>query len=160
MNADGPELRDIHLPPDPSWWPPAPGWWLVCAIVLIAIAWLARHALQRHRARRWRQRVHAQVARIAASHAVHNDPVRLACEVSHLLRRASLLLDANAAAFPGERWLEFLDAQIGGEDFRGGPGRVLLDAPWRRNADIDANALLALTSRWLDRVIARRDAHA
>ncbi|MBP6325901.1 MAG: DUF4381 domain-containing protein, partial [Dokdonella sp.] len=27
MNADGPQLRDIHLPPDPSWWPPAPGWW-------------------------------------------------------------------------------------------------------------------------------------
>ena len=39
MNAaSGPDLRDIHLPPTPSWWPPAPGWWLLAIVVLIAIA--------------------------------------------------------------------------------------------------------------------------
>ena len=31
------QLRDIHLPPEPSWWPPAPGWWLLAAILVAAI---------------------------------------------------------------------------------------------------------------------------
>ena len=30
----GPDLRDIHLPPAPSWWPPAPGWWLLAFVLL------------------------------------------------------------------------------------------------------------------------------
>ena len=32
--TQGPVLRDIHLPPDPSWWPPAPGWWMLAALVV------------------------------------------------------------------------------------------------------------------------------
>ena len=37
------QLRDIHLPAEPSWWPPAPGWWLL-AILLMARVWWARGA--------------------------------------------------------------------------------------------------------------------
>ena len=29
------QLRDIHLPPEPSWWPPAPGWWLLALLLVI-----------------------------------------------------------------------------------------------------------------------------
>ncbi|MEP6880575.1 MAG: DUF4381 domain-containing protein, partial [Dokdonella sp.] len=41
MNQPGPELRDIHLPADPSWWPPAPGWWILAAILLGVTIWAA-----------------------------------------------------------------------------------------------------------------------
>ena len=31
------QLRDVHLPPDPSWWPPAPGWWILAAVIAVII---------------------------------------------------------------------------------------------------------------------------
>ena len=55
MNApSGPDLRDIHLPPAPSWWPPAPGWWLLAIVLLIAIAVGVWTLLRLWRERRWR----------------------------------------------------------------------------------------------------------
>lgn len=38
MNAENQEalkqaLRDVHLPPEVSWWPPAPIWWFIAAIL-------------------------------------------------------------------------------------------------------------------------------
>jgi hypothetical protein len=156
MNENGPVLRDIHLPPDPSWWPPAPGWWMLAVLLLIAIAYLIRMAQRRVRERRWRQRVRAEIESIAASLATQADPTRLAAEISQLLRRASLLHDPHAAALSGEAWLGFLDAQIGGDAFSKGAGRVLLDAPFRRVAEVDAEALLGLTRTWLTQALAKR----
>ncbi len=160
MSEDGPLLRDIHLPVEPSWWPPAPGWWLLAALVALALAYLGRSALRHRRERRWRGRVQAEVERIAATHAARPDPARLAAELSGLLRRASLLLEPHAAALAGEAWLGFLDARVGGEDFSRGVGRVLLDAPWRRAPAFDADALIALTRRWLEHALAQEHRHA
>jgi hypothetical protein len=112
--------------------------------------------VRRLRERRWRARVRAELERIAAAHAAQPDPVRLATQVSQLLRRASLLVEPHAAALRDEAWLDFLDRQLpaSGEAFRRGAGRALLDAPFRRaddpRADVDAPALLALARAWLD----------
>ncbi|HST28101.1 MAG TPA: hypothetical protein VLK26_07000, partial [Rudaea sp.] len=54
----------------------------------------------------------------------------------------------------GERWLEYLDARNGGEDFRCGVGRVLIDAPFRASADYDGMALIALVRRFTRNVLA------
>ena len=32
MAPDTLVLRDVHVPPAPSWWPPAPGWWLLAGV--------------------------------------------------------------------------------------------------------------------------------
>ena len=34
------QLRDIHLPTVPGWWPPAIGWWLLAIVVAGALAWM------------------------------------------------------------------------------------------------------------------------
>jgi hypothetical protein len=153
--SPGPDLRDIHLPPPPSWWPPAPGWWLLAIVLGVAVVLGTRWLLREWRARRRRRAVRAELERIAARHAARPDPVRCAAEVSRLLRRASLLLDRRAAALQGEAWLDFLDAQGGGHGFRDGAGRVLLDAPYRRQAHVDADGLIALTRIWIRRVFSR-----
>lgn len=150
MNAEAPVLRDIHLPPEPAWWPPAPGWWMLAVLVLAGACWLAWRLRGRRRVRRWRGDVLAELDRLATD---TSDPVRLAGGVSLLLRRASLLIDRQAAALPGEAWLAFLDRH-GEGGFADGPGRVLLDAPYRRSSDIDTSALLQLARRWLERVLA------
>jgi hypothetical protein len=159
MNETGPELRDIHLPADPSWWPPAPGWWLLAllclGLIVLAVVWIRRRLARR----RWRQRVCSELDRIAAEHAAAPDPLRLATGISQLLRRASRLLDPQAAALRGEAWLGFLDSAIGGEEFSKGAGRVLLEGPYQRTASCDADALIRLTRQWLQRILDRDDIH-
>jgi hypothetical protein len=164
----GPELRDIHLPPAPSWWPPAPGWWVLAALVLVALFFGVRWLLRRRRERAWRRRVHGELERIATSHAAQADPARVAVEVSQLLRRVSMMIEPQAAALRDEAWLEFLDAQwpparVENAPFRGVVGRTLLDAPYRRTDDasanaVDAHALLDLARAWLRAVLPGRRA--
>lgn len=160
----GPELRDIHLPPPPSWWPPAPGWWILAALAAVAIVLVARWCLRRRREQRWRRRVHAELARIGATHATNAEPAFLAGEVSQLLRRVAMLAEPAAATLRDEDWLAFLDrrlppARAAAEPFRTGAGRMLVDAPYRRAGDpllhtFDADALLDLARAWLDASLA------
>lgn len=169
MNPSGAglELRDIHLPPAPSWWPPAPGWWLLAALALACLAF-AGYRLRRHlAARRWRRRVRAELDRIAAAHRTGTDPAALAAAVSQLLRRVTRLLDPGAVAARDEEWLAFLDRRLGADAkaFRNGVGRALVDAPYRRADDavlreVDAGGLIALARDWLDAALPRerRDA--
>lgn len=163
--ASGPELRDIHLPAPPGWWPPAPGWWLLALLALLAVAYGLRWLWWRERRRRWRRRVRAELERIAAAHAHSADALALATDLSRLLRRASLLLDPRAAALRGEDWLAFLDARLpaGSTTFRD-EGKALVDAPYRRPGDagsaVDAATLLALARRWFAHALREEPAHA
>jgi hypothetical protein len=154
--AQGPVLRDIHLPPAPHWWPPAPGWWLLAALLVVVAVFLTLRLRRVHRTARWRRRIRTEIDRIAGRHAAQADDVRLATELSAVLRRASLLLDPGAAALHGEAWLAFLDRHGGGEGFRHGPGRAMIDAPYRRAAEVDAAALLALSRDWIACALADR----
>lgn len=160
MNQEGPELRDIHLPADPPWWPPAPGWWLLVALLVVASVWLWRVFRRRQRKQRWHVSVQSELARIAEANAKQPDAAKLSAELSALLRRASLLIAPHAAALNGDVWLRFLDAQIEGDAFSNGPGRALLEAPFQRDPKVDADALIALTSTWLTRALAQRSSHA
>ena len=156
--TDGPVLRDIHLPPAPGWWPPAPGWWLLVAIcILLAIAAFVR--LRRARARR---REHAAVfAELdRCIDAARADPVALATTLSRFLRRLALRDAPAAAAYEGERWLEYLDTQSPSAEFRSGVGRVLIEAPFRPDSDYDAVALIALVRRWTRTTLADGARHA
>ena len=94
--SDGPALRDIHLPPDPSWWPPAPGWWLLCALAL-ALAALGAWWWRRHRrvARR-RQGALAELARLRERHRVDGDTARLIADLHQLLRRVARMREPQA----------------------------------------------------------------
>jgi len=164
----GPQLRDIHLPPDPSWWPPAPGWWLLAALLIGLIVLAARWLLRRRRERQWHRRIEAELDRIAATHAAQADSIRLAADVSQLLRRASILIEPNAAALRDEAWLKFLDEQLPAgsaaaerTSFQSDAGRLLIDAPYRRATDpaaqaLDARALVELARTWLGVALPRR----
>src|SRR5262249_2452544 len=91
------QLRDIHLPPEPSWWPPAPGWWIVAALVVVAIALAARFWIKRVREQRRRAALHAA---FDAAVAIAAPSARLAA-ISELLRRAATIADPSAAMLRG-----------------------------------------------------------
>ena len=44
------QLRDLHLPDVPGWWPPAPGWWMLAVLVSVLLFFGFR-ALKRYVAR-------------------------------------------------------------------------------------------------------------
>ena len=140
-------LRDIHLPEPVGWWPPAPGWWVLAGLMLAAAAawaWLVWR-----RRTRVRRAALAELKRIEKAYAADGDVVRLAKELSTLMRRAAITADhrGRVAGLTGENWLAWLDRGLSGRPFSDGPGRCLADAPYRPDTEarvVDAMALLGL----------------
>ncbi len=59
-------LRDIHLPPAPSWWPPAPGWWVLFGMFCLVL-FVACVTYRRVRRRRvWQAQILAEIPALAA----------------------------------------------------------------------------------------------
>nr|WP_244664038.1 DUF4381 domain-containing protein [Xanthomonas phaseoli] len=122
-------LRDVHLPPSPSWWPLAPSWWLVIAMVVLVVGsaffwWWRRR--QRQRQRRWLAAFDAELARATM-------PAQRLAAVSVLLRRAARRVDPQADRLQGEAWLQFLDGRKRKDQvFSQGPGRAVLEGGFQR----------------------------
>lgn len=126
-------LRDLHLPEAVSWWPPAPGWWLLLALLTVGILLLLRRWLRwraHNSARRYALR---QLERIAGEYDDRQDPVRFAKALSELLRRTMLAYAPrrDVAGLTGEAWLEWLDTGLAQPVFSQGPGRQILELPYR-----------------------------
>lgn len=104
----GPNLRDIHLPPEPSWWPPAPGWWLLAvlslALLLLGVWWWNR----RRRVLRQRQQVMSELDWLVLQHRQGGDHAALASGMHQLLRRVARRHVAQAAHQRGEAWRQTL----------------------------------------------------
>lgn len=147
------QLRDIHLPAAPSFWPPAPGWWVLAALLLLLLAWAARVLWKRQRVRRQRQRVLDALARLEGDLASEPTPEALAL-VSALLRRLALsrFPREQVAVLTGDAWLTFLDRSGGQGRFANGPGRVLASGPYKRRlpTGVDTVGLTALVREWVD----------
>jgi hypothetical protein len=140
MNAAAPGLRDIHLPPAPSWWPPAPGWWVLAAFASILLAWLCVRGLHRLRQRR---RVRAVLREFDRTVAVASNPSAALASASELLRRAARLHDSSAPRMGGDEWLAYLDGTNAARPFSQGDGRVLVEGMFNRIVD-PARATAAL----------------
>lgn len=153
MSAAAPALvlRDVHLPPSPSWWPPAPGWWMVAAAVLLVAVGLAGWSRWR---RRRRQRWLAVFERDARADL---PPPQQVAALDEVLRRAARRVEPAADRLQGEAWLAFLDGRGQAQRFSAGAGRALLDAPWRPSTDADVAGLRALVrARFLELMAGRR----
>jgi len=129
MNAAAPGLRDIHLPPAPSWWPPAPGWWVLAAFASILLAWLCVRGL--HRARQ-RRRVRTVLREFDRAVDAASNPSAALAAASELLRRAARLHDPAAVRMSGDAWLAYLDGTDGARPFSRGEGRALVDGMFDR----------------------------
>lgn len=138
---DGLVLRDIHASVAPSWWPPAPGWWLLAALVLLVLAaFVAWGLVRRRRRRRLLALFDAEVDGAA-------DPAARVAAISALLRRAARRHDPGADRLQGQAWLDFLDEGIEPRRFDGARGALLLEGPFRRDADPEAVGALRSAAR-------------
>ncbi len=160
MNPDTPsalQLRDIHLPAEPGWWPPAPGWWLLAVLLLVLLVWTARFVLRRYRLYRQRQQLLAMLD--ALTQQPGDVTPKAISELSILLRRLALMRfpRQQVAALTGHEWLRFLDNSGGDGQFSDGPGQVLATGPYQPalSADVDMAALSALMREWIKKNMSR-----
>ncbi len=152
-------LRAYHMPDPVGWWPPAPGWWLLLIGLLAAagaaVWWRAQHRAGSAAARQARRELRRLRRELAAS----KDGARFTRQLSKLLRRFALAVFPHhqVAALTGEDWLLFLDTHGGNGRFCDGPGRQLLDAPYRPAVTGSVEQLATLVADWIEHNRDRRE---
>ncbi len=143
-------LRDIHLPEPIGWWPLAPGWWLLVIgipLSLFLLAWL------------WRLLKRKSVKKLALMELEtivlgDEEPKDKVQKLAILLRRTCLsnFPREEVAGLTGDEWLEFLDRPLKSRSFSEGAGRLLVEAPYRREVREDLDELFALCREWINRL--------
>lgn len=93
MNELPLDLKDIHLPTDPSWWPPAPGWWLLSVIILLLAAVAVWRLHKRHKQKQlaaWlNKQLHALEQAQNSANSLHSLLRNAVCSVAPSLKNAS-----------------------------------------------------------------------
>ncbi|MDX1345236.1 MAG: DUF4381 domain-containing protein [Sedimenticolaceae bacterium] len=156
--AESLQLRDIHLPPPPDFWPPAPGWWFVAAILVLLVAWILFLLWRRARLQRAQRRLLALLDELDLTGK--HEPRKLA-QLSILLRRIALMHypRTEVAGLTGEAWLRFLDSSGGNGGFTRGPGHVLAEGPYMSElpGEYDPVGITALVRDWVRKNAGRRN---
>ena len=143
-------LRDYHLPEAVSWWPLAPGWWMLLTFAVLILAVFAWWLLRQHRRRAAARQAIRELTVLRTALKQQRDDAAFLRGVSKLLRRYVLAVcPRQAATLTGEEWLAFLDARGGAGRFSNGPGRHLVDAPYRRTAEIAVDDIAELVHDWI-----------
>ncbi|HWU75618.1 MAG TPA: DUF4381 domain-containing protein [Rhodanobacter sp.] len=106
--ASGPDLRDIHLPAEPSWWPPAPGWWVLVLIFLGAVLAMAWYWRRQRRKRQQQRGILLELDRLVEQHRQDGDQAALIGGMHQLLRRMARRHDALATQQRGDIWRQTL----------------------------------------------------
>lgn len=163
MNPDSlSQLRDIHLPPEPGFWPPAPGWWLLAGIIIgliifgfiLFLRWQRRAAL--------RQALF-ELDGIESRYSTNQNQTQLTINISQLLRRSALTAFPRnqVASLTGEEWLTFL-YHTGKSDFFKSPDALILTTgPYQKNdaclcgGSVKASQLIDETRNWIKTNLSR-----
>ncbi len=149
------QLRDIHLPLDPSWWPPAPGWWLLI-FGAIALAWFSvgyTHdwIVRRRPVRRARWLYRELYGELCKQTLSETKFVHESNEILKRLMVHGFNIDAAPAA-NDRQWLALLDARYGGTEFTQGPGQALGNDRFRPRPQADIEQLHPLLERFFNEV--------
>lgn len=149
MNPSLAQLRDIHLPAEPTWWPPAPGWWLLALLVLGLLACLGWRILQILRSRRYRRIAERELQRLAAAVPGPQQPA----QINALLKRTAMAAypDRPTAGLWGDEWVRFLadTGELAQSERK--VLRALADQPYRPGTTAANDDLVRVANHWIRR---------
>ena len=146
------QLKDLHLPQVPGWWPPAPGWWILAA--LLVAAFIGSFIVLRRRMLRQRpyKVARAELERLGSSFdAGRLTAADLAHATSALLKRALIAAEGRRAVarLEGDAWLAHLDGVAGEGTFTRGPGALLGVRRFDPDGSGDAARLVTVVEKLL-----------
>ena len=121
------QLRDVHAPMAPEWWPPAPGWWLLGIAVIASTVFICRLLWRAYRARQPIRSARTLIDQLKENHQQGRiDTLHYVHETNEVLKR--LLVNAlgirHLAATSDEQWLGALDTIVGDCAFSEGHGKI------------------------------------
>ncbi|MCK5680475.1 DUF4381 domain-containing protein [bacterium] len=153
-------LRDIHLPPEPGFWPPALGWWLV-AFFLLAIT---SFSLIKWRQRQARLRpIKLALNELKKLNLESSDPRQrqlLLQELSALVRRFALIYfpQKKVADLCGQEWLDFICKNSHSMDNANTREALspLVQGPYAPTCDTDLVVLGSVLGKWFKDLKGRR----
>ncbi|MBF2754194.1 MAG: DUF4381 domain-containing protein [Gammaproteobacteria bacterium AqS3] len=131
------QMRDIHTPAAPGFWPPS---LLIVMLTLAGIALCAAAVwgLHHHYAERWRRIALGELESIRTRFARPEDFALAAKACNLLLKRScALIYGTGAAARSGEDWLRVLD-RIHGSDIPSRELSHLLETPYAHVRAVEA----------------------
>ncbi len=154
------QLRDIEQPPQPAWWPPAPGWWLLALLLLGLlvglILWYRRSYLQGA----YRRQALAELKMAYKNWQTSGDSSAFLQQCGQLLRRLGIYLAGReqTASLSGQSWREFLQQHFG-EHLSEPSLNALIEQPYRRDPQLDADRLYQELERELRQTSGRKNRH-
>ena len=149
------QLRDIHLPGAPDFWPPALGWWLLVSILFFVSFWALIKIRNYRRNKKQHQVLFNRVTELEEQLRKYPSNETLA-EFNILLRQlaVSYYPRTEIAGLTGGDWLHFLDQSGNTHEFSRGAGRILMEAPYQSGSlqNLNIDEFLPLIREWVSRV--------
>ena len=149
------QLRDVHLPADPSSWPPAIGWWMLAILLSAGLVMLVRWLVARIRRQQpLKQARHLYDTLYSNYQLGLVDPQEFLHQANELLKRLMIhgLGKDEARKANDTDWLLMLDAVAGHNQFSDGPGQALGNQRFSANAQADVDKLNPLLQRFFKKV--------
>jgi len=148
------ELRDIHLPLDPGYWPLAPGWWVLIVLAIIILYLLFKKINKVRQTRHLNNLMQQELLAVRESFDQHKNKHQLAVDISTLLNRfvIHVLKDNNASSLTGDSWIAYLNGRIQGnvfDDFN----KELTQAQYQKDIDYDVPRLFATVKNYFPKAI-------
>ncbi len=147
------QLKDIHQPKAISMWPDTLAWY-VLLVMAVVIMLFCLYRLINFFLRKQKQKPALKLLRAACGLYPQNQSLALQ-QISKLLRRITFTRYArkDTASLHGESWLRFLDEISGCNEFSNGVGKLLIDAPYRKDSQVPIEKLEKLITRLIKRVL-------
>lgn len=148
------ELRDIHLPADPSIWPLAVGWWVLIIISLVIVYVLHKFIQKRKKIKLLTNLMQQELIEIQDKFKKHQSKHKLAIDISELLKRfvRHIINDNNATALTGDKWIVYLNNLVDKgifDDFK----IPLTQAQYVPSIDYDVPSLIARVKNFFPQAI-------
>ena len=151
QNTDS--LRDIHLPDAISWWPPAVGWWVLLALTIVAFIFISK-LYRRITYTPLNKVVDNTFKNIIAEYKKNNNESDFIIKTSQFLRQTAMSYSGrnNVAQVTGEQWIQTLNNLTEENYFNEKIKKTLINAPYQKDINIDAEQLINTIQNWLDKL--------
>ena len=138
------QLKTLHLPPEPSWWPPAIGWWLLLLMGIILITWVVFRIVRHFQATKPIRHGKLLIDKLYKEYqdgAISEE--RFAHAANQIIKRVLVpgLGKQQYAKLSGDEWLKALDQISETNRFTQGEGAILGNKRFRPDPTLDPKGL-------------------
>ncbi len=145
-------LRDIHMPPEISYWPPAPGWWILLFLFFLIIILTSIWFWRRYHSSKPKNEALMILNDIQNKFYQNFDNSEALKGLSLLMRRTALTFyyREEVASLQGFEWLKFLDKSGDTTDFTDGIGCIFGNEKYKKNPKINTESLFSIVKKWIN----------